>query len=85
MNCWSRLGTTRWRKTTCCRGWSRSRDRPGFCCFPRKRKGSAFSRVLQVQGYAVVESAPEANPLTLPELSSFDLVVLDNVPAFQLS
>jgi uncharacterized membrane protein/uncharacterized protein with von Willebrand factor type A (vWA) domain len=44
-----------------------------------------LSRVLQVQGYAVVESAPEGNPLTLPELSSFDLVVLDNVPAFQLS
>jgi Ca-activated chloride channel homolog len=44
-----------------------------------------LSRVLQVQGYAVVESAPEGNPLTLPELSSFDLVILDNVPAFQLS
>jgi uncharacterized membrane protein len=44
-----------------------------------------LARVLQVQGYAVVESAPEGNLLTLPELSSFDLVVLDNVPAFQLS
>ena len=33
----------------------------------------------------MVESAPETNQLTLPELSSFDLVVLDTVPAFQLS
>ncbi|HSF57274.1 MAG TPA: vWA domain-containing protein, partial [Candidatus Binatia bacterium] len=51
-----------------------------------QRESQRFlSRVLQVQGYAVVESAPEANPLTLPELSSFDLLVLDNVPAFRLS
>jgi Ca-activated chloride channel family protein len=44
-----------------------------------------FSRALQVQGYSVVESAPEHHPLTLPDLSSFDLVVLDNVPAYQFS
>jgi Ca-activated chloride channel family protein len=45
----------------------------------------ALARVLQVQGYAVVESAPERDALSLAELSSFDLLVLDNVPAFQLS
>jgi Ca-activated chloride channel family protein len=51
----------------------------------QKESQRFLSRVLQVQGYAVVESAPEAHSLTLPELSSFDLLVLDNVPAFQLS
>ena len=51
-----------------------------------QKGGQRFlSKVLQVQGYAVVESAPEAYGLTLSELSSFDLLVLDNVPAFQLS
>jgi len=45
----------------------------------------ALARVLQVQGYAVVESAPERQPLSMADLSSFDLLVLDNVPAFQLS
>ncbi|MBM2803837.1 MAG: hypothetical protein HW419_1730 [Deltaproteobacteria bacterium] len=44
-----------------------------------------ISRVLQTQGYAVVESAPERHTLSMAELSSFDLLVLDNVPAFQLS
>ncbi|MGH7886459.1 MAG: VWA domain-containing protein, partial [Candidatus Binatia bacterium] len=44
-----------------------------------------LARVLQAQGYAVVESAPEKQPLTLADLSAFDLLVLDNVPAFQLS
>ena len=44
-----------------------------------------LARVLQVQGYAVVEAAPETKALTLSELSSFDLLILDNVPAFQLS
>jgi len=44
-----------------------------------------LAQVLQVQGYAVTEAAPDKQPLTLAELSSFDLVVLDNVPAFQLS
>jgi Ca-activated chloride channel family protein len=51
----------------------------------QKESQRFLSRVLQVQGYTVVESTPEANPLTLPELSSFDLLVLNNVPAFQLS
>jgi Ca-activated chloride channel homolog len=41
--------------------------------------------VLRVQGFAVVESAPEADALALPELSSYDLLILDNVPAFQLT
>ena len=59
---------------------------PRVLLLSAQKEGQRFlSRVLQVQGYAVVESAPEASPLTLPELSSFDLVVLDNVPAFQLS
>ena len=59
---------------------------PRVLLLSAQKEGQRFlSRVLQVQGYAVVESAPEANPLMLPELSSFDLVVLDNVPAFQLS
>jgi Ca-activated chloride channel homolog len=44
-----------------------------------------ISKVLQVQGYAVVESSPSAHALSLSELSAYDLLVLDNVPAFQLS
>jgi Mg-chelatase subunit ChlD/CheY-like chemotaxis protein len=44
-----------------------------------------ISRVLQVQGYAVVESSPQTHPLSLSELSAYDLLVLDNVPAFQLT
>jgi Mg-chelatase subunit ChlD len=44
-----------------------------------------LSHVLQVQGYSVVESMPDAHPLSLSELASFDLLVLDNVPAFQLA
>ena len=43
------------------------------------------ARALQVQGYAVVEAAPETSALTLGELAAFDLLVLDNVAAFQLS
>jgi uncharacterized membrane protein len=59
---------------------------PRVLLLSTQKEGQRFlSRVLQVQGYTVVESAPQATPLTLPELSSFDLVVLDNVPAFQLS
>jgi Ca-activated chloride channel homolog len=51
-----------------------------------QKEGQRFlSRVLQIQGYSVLESAPETNAMTLPELSSFDLLILDNVPAFQLS
>jgi Ca-activated chloride channel family protein len=41
--------------------------------------------VLRVQGYSVVVSEPQAHALSLPELSSFDLLVLDNVAAFQLT
>lgn len=44
-----------------------------------------FSRVLSVQGYSVVESSPEQRSLSLSELSGFDLVVLDNLPAYRLS
>jgi uncharacterized membrane protein len=44
-----------------------------------------ISRVLQVQGYAVVESTPQTHPLSLSELSAYDLLVLDDVPAFQLT
>ncbi|HEU4340748.1 MAG TPA: VWA domain-containing protein [Candidatus Binatia bacterium] len=51
----------------------------------QKESQRFLSRVLQVQGYSVVEAAAEAHSLSLPELSSFDLMVLDNVPAFQLS
>jgi len=51
----------------------------------RSESQRVLARVLQVQGYAVVESAPEKHPLSLAELSAFDLLVLDNVPAFQLS
>ena len=45
----------------------------------------ALARVLEIQGYSVVESSPEASPLAFPELSSFDLLVLDNVPAYRLT
>ncbi len=44
-----------------------------------------IDKVLQAQGYAVVEAVPAAQPLTVAELSAYDLLVLDNVPAFQLS
>ncbi|HVO92412.1 MAG TPA: VWA domain-containing protein [Terriglobales bacterium] len=44
-----------------------------------------ISRVLQVQGYAVTEATPERESLTLADLSAYDLLVLDNVPALQLS
>lgn len=44
-----------------------------------------MAEALQVQGYDVVEKTPARANLTLPELSGFDLLVLDNVPAYQLS
>ncbi len=44
-----------------------------------------MAEALRVQGYEVVEKTPPRANLTLPELSSFDLLVLDNVPAYQLS
>ncbi|MGH7854276.1 MAG: VWA domain-containing protein [Candidatus Binatia bacterium] len=50
-----------------------------------KESQRVISRVLQVQGYAVVESSPQTHPLSLSELSAYDLLVLDNVPAFQLT
>ncbi len=50
-----------------------------------KESQRVISRVLQVQGYAVVEAAPQSHPLSLSELSAYDLLVLDNVPAFHLT
>ncbi len=44
-----------------------------------------MAEALQVQGYDVVEETPARANLTLPELSGFDLLILDNVPAYQLS
>ncbi len=44
-----------------------------------------FSRALRAQGYSVVDAAPGTYPMALGELSSFDLLVLDNVAAFQLT
>ena len=44
-----------------------------------------MAEALQVQGYEVVEKTPERANLTLPELTGFDLLVLDNVPAYRLS
>ena len=44
-----------------------------------------MAEALQVQGYEVVERTPGRANLTLPELSGFDLLILDNVPAYQLS
>ncbi len=51
----------------------------------RKESQRFLAQVLQLQGYAVTEAAPEQHPLTVAELSSFDLLILDNVPAFQLT
>ncbi|OGP24968.1 MAG: hypothetical protein A2038_00600 [Deltaproteobacteria bacterium GWA2_57_13] len=42
-------------------------------------------RVLAAQGYAVVEAAAQQISLSLPEISTFDLVILDNVPAYGLA
>ena len=44
-----------------------------------------MAEALRLQGYEVVEKTPARANLTLPELSAFDLLVLDNVPAYQLS
>lgn len=44
-----------------------------------------MSQVLQVQGYDVVEATPDQHNLTLPQLASFDLLVIDNLPAYRLS
>ena len=45
----------------------------------------ALARALEAQGYAVVEATPETGPLSLGETASFDLIVLDNVPAYRLT
>ncbi|HWO41123.1 MAG TPA: VWA domain-containing protein, partial [Candidatus Eisenbacteria bacterium] len=44
-----------------------------------------FARALQTQGYTVVQASPETHAPALSEIASFDLVVLDNVAAYQLS
>lgn len=44
-----------------------------------------FARALAAQGYAVVEALPRDLSLSVPEISTFDLLVLDNVPAYGLS
>ncbi len=44
-----------------------------------------MAEALRVQGYEVAEKLPARANLTLPELSGFDLLILDNVPAYQLS
>ena len=44
-----------------------------------------LGRVLRAQGFAVTEARAESAVLGLAELSSYDLVVLDNVPAFHLT
>ena len=44
-----------------------------------------LSRVLRAQGFAVTESRAETAALTLAALSSYDLVVLENMPAFHLT
>jgi len=51
----------------------------------RPKSQRFMSRVLKVQGYSVVEATPEERPLSLAEISTFDLLVLDNVPAHSLS
>ena len=59
---------------------------PRVLVLSNERAGQRFvARALQVQGYAVVESLAENDSLTIAELSAFDLLVLDNVPAFKLS
>jgi Mg-chelatase subunit ChlD len=44
-----------------------------------------FSRALAAQGYSVIASRAEDASLSLAELSGFDFLVLDNVPAYKLS
>ncbi|MCH6544421.1 MAG: VWA domain-containing protein [Deltaproteobacteria bacterium] len=44
-----------------------------------------MARALKVQGYEVVETSGLRARLSLPELSAFDLLVLDNLPAYRLS
>lgn len=51
----------------------------------RRESQRFFSRALRTQGYSVVDETPQAYSMALSDLSSFDLLVLDNVPAFQLT
>jgi Mg-chelatase subunit ChlD len=44
-----------------------------------------IGRALRAQGFVVVESTPEATGVALSEMAFYDLLILDNVPAFQLS
>jgi uncharacterized membrane protein len=43
------------------------------------------ARALRAQGFTVVESAPETSALALADIASYELLILDNVPAFQLT
>lgn len=52
---------------------------------PHQESRRVIARVLQVQGYAVAEALPQTHPLSLAELSGYDLLVLDDVAAFQLT
>lgn len=62
------------------------RGPPRLLYLHSKGEGQRFlPRVLAVQGYSVVESSAEESSLSLPEISAFDLLVLDNVPAHRLS
>jgi uncharacterized membrane protein len=60
---------------------------PPRVLYIRSDKGAQrpFAAALTAQGYAVVEATPEQSPLTLGDIASFDLVVLDNVPAYRLT
>jgi Ca-activated chloride channel homolog len=59
---------------------------PRVLLLSTQRESQRFlGRALRAQGFAVVEAAPESTPLGIAELSSFDLLVLDNVPAFQMT
>jgi Mg-chelatase subunit ChlD len=44
-----------------------------------------FARALSTQGYSVAGARAEDASLSLAEISGFDFVVLDNVPAYKLS
>ncbi len=44
-----------------------------------------MARALKVQGYELVEATASRARLSLAELSAFDLLVLDNLPAYHLS
>ena len=62
------------------------RGPPRVLLVSSQKPGQRFvSQVLKIQGYSVVEASPETHPLALSELSSFDLLVLDNVAASQLT